>query len=279
MRKTATPRGLTPYEAWYRNGGVGKYARVFAENDEKAREVELVSRALAARSPFGGKKEIRVLDIGCGTGRFSVMLLHRLARDHGFVVVTADLVDLSADAFRRFRQEAARESLPCRIAVGREVEKSWRAVRETDLSPPYDLIIADHVFYGEPLDAGLVHRLAGLVSGNGVVMVALQTADCDLSRMRREIGIRTNAAGMFRRALEQARYPYQEMLYESRLPYREDLPDFRDWFSASARADPDTIERALAKYRKTDSNGRAYFDNQAVMFLFPFPEQGASNDE
>ena len=188
MDDTLTSSKLTPYEAWYKNGGVDKYARVFAENDEKKLEVNLVSKALAEHSPFAAKTQTKALDIGCGTGRFTVMLINQLARDHGFSQATVDLVDISTDAFRLFRQEAGKESA-CRIIVEQEIEKAWRTVEKSDLSPPYDIVIADHVLYGEPLNPHIVHSLAGLLTKAGIAVVVLQTASCDLSKMRQEIGI------------------------------------------------------------------------------------------
>ena len=257
---------LTAYESWYRNGGLATYAEVFSKYDEKEIEVELVANRLRDGLLWSAHSPVTVLDIGCGTGRFTVMLLDRICSIRKDCLFEADLVDINPEAFERFRVVASNTET-ARIIVRRTITAPWRLVAGRDLLPPYSLIVADHVFYGEPLTHELINGVHGLLALEGVAIVCLQTTDSDVYRMREQAGISTNSAEDFAALLKGCAMPVEEVNYESRLYFNPDIPAFWDWFFATSTADQTKRKCVLETFARIDEIGRIYLSNYATVFL------------
>ena len=258
---------LTAYESWYRNGGLATYAEVFSKYDEKEIEVELVAARLQKQAHLIQEHSpSAVLDIGCGTGRFTVMLLDRVCSTSKACLFEVDLVDINPEAFELFRV-AASNAKTARITVRRTITAPWRLVAGRDLISPYSLIIADHVFYGEPLTHELIGRLHALLAPDGVAIVCLQAIDSDVYRMRKQAGISTNSAEDFAALLKDCAVPVEKLNYESRLYFNPESSACWDWFFATATADQTERERLLEAFARHDEYGRIYLSNNANIFL------------
>lgn len=257
---------LTAYESWYRNGGLATYAEVFSKYDEKEIEVELVANRLREGLLWSAHSPVTVLDIGCGTGRFTVMLLDRVCSIRKDCLFETDLVDINPEAFELFRV-AASKAETARITVRRTITAPWRLVAGRDLLPPYSLIVADHVFYGEPLTHDLINGVHGLLAPEGAAIVCLQTTDSDVYRMREQAGISTNSAENLAALLKGCPMPVEKLDYKSRLYFNPDSHTFWDWFFATSTVDQTKQERLLETFARLDKDGRIYLSNHASIFL------------
>ncbi|RPH52438.1 MAG: methyltransferase domain-containing protein [Desulfobacteraceae bacterium] len=258
---------LTPYESWYRNGGLTTYADVFDYNDEKAIEVELIAEHLKGSLQWLKNEAIATLDIGCGTGRFTVLLLNELCMSFGLGCQSeVDLVDINSGAFDYFRETAAKVNT-VDIHIRNTFQAPWRLIVLNELEPPYRLIVADHVFYGEPLSPYLIESLTTLISPDGVIIVTLQQANSDVYRMREPAGIVTNCAEGFRKLLDKTLIKYEVLDYKSHLYYDPKNNAFREWFFATATIDIKKQLHLLRKYTYKDKEGRSYILNRANIFL------------
>ena len=258
---------LTPYETWYRDGGLSTYAEVFSHNDEKTVEVEIIVNRLKKSLHWPSDKTLAILDIGCGTGRFTVMLLDQLCTSVGLGCTSnVDLVDINSGAFDRFRTTTT-NAQSAKISVRQTITAPWRLINVNNLHPPYHLIVADHVFYGEPLTTTLLDRLTGLTIPEGIIVVTLQTADSDVFRMRDLAGIVNNGAEDFAALLEHCGAKFETLDYESRLYFELTDHIFKDWFFATTKVKTDEQQRLLRAYTLRDEIGRTYLSNRANIFL------------
>lgn len=257
---------LTAYESWYKNGGLATYAEVFSKYDEKEIEVELVANRLREALLWSAHSPVTVLDIGCGTGRFTVMLLDRVCSIRKDCLFEADLVDINPEAFERFRVVASNTET-ARIIVRRTITAPWRLVAGRDLLPPYSLIVADHVFYGEPLTHELINGVHGLLAPEGVAIVCLQTTDSDVYRMREQAGISTNSAEDFAALLTDCAMTAEKLDYESLLYFNPESPVFWDWFFATSVVSQAEKKRLVDSFGHCDTDGRMYLSNQASIFV------------
>jgi hypothetical protein len=133
---------------------------------------------------------------------------------------------------------------------------------------PYELIIADHVFYGEPMEPALVERLLAMLLPNGVAIVTLETRTCDLFSMRMEAGISTNSAEDFESLLGgNNKIAIEVFDYDSRLYYDPQVSAYQDWFFATARVSDVVKQRLLDTFSRADEDGRTYINNHARVFL------------
>ena len=104
-----------------------------------------------------GAKQVRVLDLGCGSGDMTLGVW-RLGRGRGVRVDGLGL-DLSPLAVERARQRAARQSAPVRFEVA--------DVRNGDLPSDYDVVMCSlflhHFSHDEA--TSLIRRMAGAARG------------------------------------------------------------------------------------------------------------------
>lgn len=257
---------LSAYERYYQRAGLAAYAAVFELTDEKDIEAQLCAERLAG---FTAKRDrIRVLDIGCGLGAFTCRFLQKLASpcaDDAPPQFVCDLVDINAAAFSKFR-EAAASMTDCDIHVKREVEGAWQHVGADFPEAAYDLVVANHVFYGCRCDEQLVSSLQRLLAPGGVALVALVGAQSDLIHLRSEAGIPNNTADDFGKVLVGMFGNYSRFLYDSKFRFRRDDPRHIDWFFASGSLDAAAAHAILDRHARTDGVSE-YIANRAAVFL------------
>lgn len=257
---------LSAYERYYQRAGLGAYSALFKLTDEKDIEADLCDARLPQMQAEGGT--LKVLDIGCGPGTFTGNLLERLAHRASAgqqLAVRCDLVDINPAAFDQFR--AAAENLAdCDVTIGREIEMAWQNIEPSMIDSDYDLVIANHVFYGCNCDEELVRSLLRHLAPRGIAIVALVTQQSDLIHLRAEADIPNNTADDFGRALNGVFCNSTRMLYDSKFRFDPDDDRHREWFFAGAEPEVQMHEQLLARYAKRDDVSH-YIANRAGLYL------------
>ena len=60
------------YANWYKDGGLEEYEEVFRYNNEKEIEIQGALKLLSPHINGVQNESLKVLDIGCGTGKFTI---------------------------------------------------------------------------------------------------------------------------------------------------------------------------------------------------------------
>jgi len=111
------------------------------------------------------RADSRVLDVGCGAGRFTIPLARRL-RDGGGSVVA---VDASAGVVEPIRRAVEREGLPITVVLG-------DANRLDPALGAFDLVMANHMLYHLVDIPAAVRRMADLLRDGGSFLATTNAA-------------------------------------------------------------------------------------------------------
>jgi len=257
---------LSAYESYYRNTDLTDYKRVFERNNEKELEVLLCVQRLR---DWVAKPQIRVLDIGCGLGAFTCHLLDALYRPLADSVVKprviCDLVDINSTAFDLFA--ARTTSLKhCIATVGERIKLPWQNVARDKIPLHYDLVIANHTFYGCICDSALAQSIINLLTPDGLALVALVSRKSDLIQMRREGEIQNNCAEDFELAFASVFGNFTRIIYDSKFRFDLGEPEYLDWFFASGDCSLAERNRLIQKYAQADAES-PYIANRAMIHI------------
>ena len=230
------------YEEWYRNGGLADYEKVFRFNNEKDIQAEIAIQLLNPVLSTYKKNMLNVLDIGCGTGKFTILLLAKIKHLFPGMIFKVDLIDSSADALHQFERRAKSESA---IHIRGKYEMTWRVFRQMALversKPGYDLIDADHSLYVEPITKENFLPVLSLLRPGGMFLVTLESKRSDVRKMREPLGITINYSEYLIDLLDSEGIKYQKLSYESKLYYSDD-PVFIKWFFMIPRDETESDE-------------------------------------
>ncbi len=261
---------LSAYETYYQHVGLTQYAVVFERNKEKQFEAALCARHLSRW--FSGAahgRTLRVLDIGCGLGGFTCLLLDSLhaalPRTVKRPAVVCDLIDMNPTAFEHFRANASKVE-SCQISVDRCLCQPWQTVRPAQLETAYDLVIANHSFYGCPCDERLARSLFDAMAPNGRGVVTLVSKQAPLTRLRAAAGIPNNGGEDFEAAINGIFCNYTRLVYDSKFRFDPNDRRYIDWFFAGGEVFEPDRARLLPEYSKSDAES-PYIPNRAMIHI------------
>ena len=265
---------LSAYETYYQRAGLAEYERVFQHNAELDIEVAVYTERMATW-PGLHAPSLRILDIGCGLGTFTIKLLQSLfnradgAAQRPPPALTFDLIDINPTAFEEFKP-ALSKLQGIATNVDQTAAVAWQDVATDELPGKYDLIVANHTFYGAPINSHLIQSLLDRLAPNGLILLALCSHRSDIYQMRRRVGIEINTGEDIEHALLASHCNIIRVPYESKFYFDLNQPMFRSWLFATASADDATQVRLIDEYKRND--GRMdYMTNRALIHILWHP--------
>lgn len=268
---------LSPFEVYYRDAGLGEYERVFEYSRELATEAEICADRMAGWRGLG-RETLRVLDIGCGFGTFTRNLFTGLfaSRPAGELPrrITIDAIDINAGASAMYASRL--NGLGERIEIGRMLCAPWQDLSQTDLAENYDLVIANHVFYGCTLNRELLEAIFSLLPPHGMVLLALAARSSSVYRMRREAGILINCGEDIGAALVEMQCNFSRTRYASRLYFNPEQPLFHKWLFVNDEAGPGDRSALLQQHVALDQRGTYVVSRGQVYVAEPADDSAES---
>lgn len=164
---------------------------------------------------FKYKKEISMLEIGAGAGRATALILDSIANDRRIIY---DGLDVSPSQQKGFEEN---KDLPRAGAIFKNYElSSWQ---DYQVRHHYDLVLAQHSWYGIGGDKKFIEKLVSSISEGGMAFVMLSGAETISLHAWRSMGEQGFSAEDFEKALQEAGVQYEKIKEESDTYKREDF--------------------------------------------------------
>ncbi len=164
---------------------------------------------------FKDKKEISMLEIGAGAGRATELIFDSIANDRRILY---DGIDVSPAQRKAFEEN---KGLPRAGAVLKNYELSpWQDYQVTH---PYDLVLAQHSWYGIGGDKKYIEKLVSSINEGGMAFVMLSGAETISLYAWKSMGEKGFSAEDFEKSLQEAGVEYEKIKEESDTYKREDF--------------------------------------------------------